>query len=105
MSVRDTAGHVATQLLTINLRNLNDNLPVFESPAPDGKTTKNIPETSPQGEQIYNIQAFDADNDVVGLAIADQDPPGMFDLSGSNIVTAGTFDYETGPTVFTLTLK
>ena len=105
MSVRDTTGHAKTQLLTIHLRNLNDNEPVFVNPRPDGSTTKEIPETTPPGETIYTIEAYDADGATVVHEIFAQDPPGMFDLSGSSIVTTGTFDYESGPTSFILTLK
>ena len=96
---------MTSQLITINLRNLNDNTPVFVSPLPDGSSTRSIPETTAPGTSVYNILATDADGATVSYAIADQDPPGMFTLSGLDVTTIGIFDYESGLTSFTLTIK
>ena len=108
LTVRDTAGHAATQEITIHLNNIDDNKPLFISPKPDGNSIKRIPESTATDMHIYTIEADDADGESFGSTTYDlisQDPEERFRLFGTTVLTDGTFDYESGLDTFTLTFR
>lgn len=105
VTVRDAVGHSDTQLVTINLQNINDNPPVFLDPLPDGSSIKGIPETTPTDSAIYTIVATDADGDSITYSITNQAPIELFRLEEGILYTNGVFDFETGPRGFHITLK
>ena len=105
VTVRDAAGHTATQPITVNLLNINDNAPVFINALADGSGIKNIPETMPVDTSIYKIEAEDADGDTVSVDLVAQTPADMFTFDGTTLRTTEMFDFETGPNSFTLTFE
>ena len=107
LTVRDVADHSATQLLTINVMNIDDNGPVFTNPLQTGASVKTLPETIAQGTSVYRITANDADGDTVSYQMESQNPatPVRFTLIGSDVRTMNIFDFETEPTAYTLTFR
>ena len=105
VTVRDAAGHTTSQPITVNLLNTNDNQPAFINALVGGSGTKNIPETTPAGTSIYKVEAEDADGDVVSIDLVTQTPVDNFTFDGTTVRTAAEFDFETGPTSYTLTFE
>ena len=107
VKVKDTAEHTATQTITINLRNINDNQPIFTRPLPDGSITKDIPETIGTGTSIYGLEARDADGDTITYSLLGQEPavPALFILTGTTVRTDGKLDFENGLTSVRLTFR
>ena len=89
----------------MNLRNINDNEPVFLNAISTGSDTKQIPETIAVDTSVYKIEAGDADGDSVSVALVEQTPAGGFTFDGTILRTAQMFDYEAGPNSYTLTFK
>lgn len=104
VTVTDAVGNSDSHSLTINLRNINDNMPVFLSPLPDRTSRLNILETTPTNTPVYTIEATDADGDDIAYSVTDQRPIARFRLEGRIIYTEGDFDFETGETSFSLNI-
>ena len=105
--MKDEADHSATQLIVINLINIDDNPPDFISPLPNGKSVKEIPETTKANTAIYTLEARDADGDNITYTLVDQTPsnPTAFVLTGNVVYTDALFDYESGITSYQLTFR
>ena len=105
VTVTDAVGHSDSHALTINLRNINDNMPVFLSPLPDRTSRQHVLETTPSNTPVYTIEATDADGDNIVYGIIDQSPIARFRLEGQILYTEGDFDFERGETSFSLTIR
>ena len=103
LTVTDAADHSATATITINLLPINDNLPVFIKPHPSGVDTVVVPESKGAGSDIYTVQAKDGDGDQVTYEL--DDPSNMFTLIGTVLRTKSALDFESQPSMYTLTFR
>ena len=102
--MRDAADHFASATITINLKPVNDNSPIFIFPDPTGISTILVPETTQVGTVIYNVEAEDADGDDIDYEL--NDPSDMFVLVGATMRTKTILDFESGPSSsYTLTFR
>ena len=105
--MEDKAKHTATQTVTINLQNINDNLPVFIQPHPDGSDLEVVQESTAKGTSIYSIEAADSDGGDVEYVFEGQEPstPVLFTMTGTTVYTSEELDFESGNTNFKLTFR
>ena len=91
VEANDPDGLNATLLLTVNLSNVNDNDPVFDS-AP--ATSLNVPENTARGFVLANYSASDADGDSVSYSLSGTDAK-SFTISGTgNLMTLESLDAD-----------
>ena len=107
VTVHDAAYHSASQDININLRNINDNLPIFVRPVPAMNNLKEVPETTEKGAELYTLSASDADGDSISYSLTQQTPsdPVGFELIGTVVYLTTKFDFETDITDFELTFQ
>ena len=105
--MEDKAKHTATQTVTINLQNINDNLPVFIHPRPDGSDLEVVQESTAKGTSIYSIEAADSDGDDIEYVFEGQEPstPVLFTMTDTTVYTSEELDFESGNTNFKLTFR
>jgi hypothetical protein len=95
VTVTDANSHSATVALTIVLRNTNDHDPEWATTLDDDIT---IPEDTAVGTIVSTLAATDGDGDSLTYHVVSQTPDnGKFALSGLDVVTTMTFDYEADP--------
>ena len=91
VEANDPEGLNATLLLTVNLSNVNDNEPAFDS-AP--ATQLSVPENTVRGTTLDNYSATDADGDAVSYSLSGGDA-GSFSIDSSgNLMTLESLDAD-----------
>lgn len=77
-------------LITVKLKNLNDNPPVFKD------ITVNLDENSAYNTEVVELTATDAENDPITFKIKEGNPEGAFRVSGKKILVVNSkpLDFE-----------
>ena len=92
VEANDPEGLNATLLLTVNLSNVNDNDPVFDTLPP--ATSLSVPENTARGFVLANYSASDADGDTVYYDLGGDDEK-SFSISGAgDLMTLESLDAD-----------
>ena len=97
----DGVNDSATETVTVNVTNINDNTPAITGGTGDFSIAENLA----QGETITSIIATDLDGDTLTYSIPAGNESGTFGISGTGVITlAKALDFETPPTSYDLTI-
>ena len=92
VEANDPEGLNATLLLTVNLNNVNDNDPVFDTlPA---ATSLSVPENTARGFVLANYSASDADGDHVYYSVAGDDAKSFTISATGDLMTLESLDAD-----------
>ena len=93
VEANDPQGLNATLLLTVNLSNVNDNDPVFDTLPP--ATSLSVPENTARGFVLANYSASDADGDTVTYNLMPGGQSKSFEISDSgDLMTLESLDAD-----------
>ena len=88
----DTDGDTDEVVLTVEVTNVNDEVPMFDS-APD--TRINVAENTPRGTVLANYSASDADGDTVTYSLDGANKKSfMIDAATGDLMTLESLDYD-----------